>query len=105
MSHLTHLHKHETWYTGTDKRHGTQAQTRDMVHRHRKKEKNDAKAYKQGDMIYIGTYRDMEHTFTCKDMEPTYTNKETQYTQAHAETWNTLQQTGDIEHMPRQKEK
>ena len=83
----------------------THAQTRDMVHRHRKKEKNDAKAYKQGDMIYIGTYRDMEHTFTCKDMEPTYTNKETQYTQVHAETWNTLQQTGDIEHMPRQKEK
>ena len=44
---MVHRHRQETRYTGTDKRQGTQAQT---------KGKNDAKAHKQGDMIYTGIY-------------------------------------------------
>ena len=80
----------ETWYTGTGvrikiQRHTNRetkytraytetsyklVQTRDMVYRHRHgtqvqtKGRHDVKAHKQGDMIYTGTYRDMEHTFT-----------------------------------------
>ena len=49
---MEHRHRQETRYTGTDKRHGTQAQT---------KGKNDAKAHKQGDMIYTGLYRHGTH--------------------------------------------
>ena len=73
-------------HTCTDKRHGTQAQTRDMAH-------------KQGDMIYTGTYRDMEHTVTYRDMESTCTNRRrgTQaqtkgkmiYRRTNKETWYT----------------
>ena len=63
---MVHRHRQETRYTGTDKRQGTQAQT---------KGKNDAKAHKQGDMIYTGIYRDMEHTFTYRDMKTTCSNR------------------------------
>ena len=52
----THVHT-ETW--------NTLAQTRDMVHSHKQKE-TDTKAHKQGDMIYTGIYRVIEHTCTNK---------------------------------------
>ena len=78
--------RQETWNTGTDKRHGTQAQT---------KGKNDAKAHKQGDMIYTATYRDMEHTFTNRDMKTTYSNSR----------HGTQAQTRDMVHRHRQKVK
>ena len=103
---MVHRHRQETWYTGTDKRHGTQTRRHDIhrhiqrhgthchiqrhgIHLHKQetwytgtnKRKDDIQAHKQGDMVYTGAYlleQKTLYTVTNKrNLIQRHSNKET----------------------------